>query len=86
LQAKQAFEAYAKTQEGVVVKHYHADNGCFIEKAFRDHFKNSNKPCLSPDPKPTFRTQRLLSSCSQARHPTLRRKPFFHLVVLFLFF
>ena len=36
LQAKRAFEAYARSK-GVVVKHYHADNGRFIEKAFRDH-------------------------------------------------
>jgi hypothetical protein len=30
-------------------EHYHADNGRVIDKAFRDHFKNSNKRCLSPE-------------------------------------
>jgi hypothetical protein len=38
LQAKRAFEAYAKSQ-GVTVKHYHADNGRFVEPAFQDHCK-----------------------------------------------
>jgi hypothetical protein len=36
LQAKRAFEAYAMSH-GVRVKHYHADNGRFIERAFREH-------------------------------------------------
>jgi GAG-pre-integrase domain len=38
LQAKRAFEAYAKSH-GVTVKHYHADNGRFVEPAFQDHCK-----------------------------------------------
>ena len=36
LEAKQAFEAYASSM-GVTIKHYHADNGRFAEKAFLDH-------------------------------------------------
>jgi hypothetical protein len=60
LQAKRPFEASAKTQ-GVVVKHYHADDGRFIQMAsFCDHFKNGNNQCLSQDSKPTSITQRLL--------------------------
>ena len=38
LQAKRVFEAYAKSH-GVTVKHYHANNGCFVEPAFQDHCK-----------------------------------------------
>jgi hypothetical protein len=38
LQAKRAFEAYAKSH-GVTVKHYHADNGRSVEPAFQDHCK-----------------------------------------------
>ena len=40
LKAKQAFEVYA-TSHGVVIKHYHANNGCFIEPLFMDHCKAS---------------------------------------------
>ena len=36
IEAKQAFEAYAATM-GVVIKHYHADNGRFAERAFMDN-------------------------------------------------
>ena len=35
LQAKEAYEAYARTQ-GIAVKHYHADNGIFASKAWRE--------------------------------------------------
>jgi hypothetical protein len=33
VEAKKAFEAYARSH-GVIVKHYHADNGCFAESLF----------------------------------------------------
>ena len=36
LQAKQAFEAFAKTH-GVTIQHYHADNGRFVEPLFQQH-------------------------------------------------
>jgi hypothetical protein len=36
LQAKKAFEAYAKSH-GVTVRHYHGDNGRFKEKTWLDH-------------------------------------------------
>jgi hypothetical protein len=36
LQAKKAFEAYAKSH-GVNIRHYHADNGRFKEKVWLDH-------------------------------------------------
>ena len=40
VQAKQAFESYARTFS-VKVKHYHADNGHFADKAFmQDVAKN----------------------------------------------
>ena len=36
LQAKEAFEAFAETH-GVKIKHYHADNGIFASKGWREH-------------------------------------------------
>ena len=36
LEAKRAFEAFAKSH-GVTIKHYHADNGRFVERTFMDH-------------------------------------------------
>jgi hypothetical protein len=33
IDAKKAFEAYARSH-GVIVKYYHADNGCFAESLF----------------------------------------------------
>ena len=38
LKAKQAFEIYAKSH-GMTIKHYHADNGQFVEPIFTDHCK-----------------------------------------------
>jgi hypothetical protein len=38
LQAKHPFKAYAKSH-GIVIKHYHADNGRFIEPTFKNHCK-----------------------------------------------
>ena len=35
VEAKKAFERYASTH-GVHVEHYHADNGCFTDKLFRE--------------------------------------------------
>ena len=42
LEAKSAFESYA-AEMGVVIKHYHADNGRFAEAAFMDHVKASGQ-------------------------------------------
>ena len=36
LKVKQAFEIYTRSH-GVTVKHYHADNGRFVEPLFTDH-------------------------------------------------
>ena len=40
--AKQAFERLAKTHN-VVIKHYHADNGLFDTRLFKDSVKLSNQ-------------------------------------------
>ena len=42
LLAKRAFERYAKSH-GVTIKHYHANNGRFIEQPFKDHCKQNNQ-------------------------------------------
>ena len=42
VQAKEAFERYAKENE-VKVRHYHADNGRFAEKLFTDHVRLSDQ-------------------------------------------
>ena len=42
LEAKRAFEAYAKSH-GVTVKHYHADNGRFAEALFINHCKQAQQ-------------------------------------------
>ena len=42
LLAKQAFECYAKLH-GVMVKHYHADSGLFIDHPFKDHYEQNNQ-------------------------------------------
>ena len=42
IQAKEAFERYA-LQHGVKVVHYHADNGRFAERKFRDHVDSRNQ-------------------------------------------
>jgi hypothetical protein len=42
VERKHAFENYAATHN-VKVLHYHADNGCFADKAFRQDLKNNNQ-------------------------------------------
>jgi hypothetical protein len=42
LQAKRAFEAYANSH-GVTIRHYHADNGCFIEPTFQKHCEDNHQ-------------------------------------------
>ena len=42
LEAKRAFEAFAKSH-GVTVRHYHADNGRFAERTFMDHCKQNGQ-------------------------------------------
>ena len=42
LQAKLAFKAYAKSH-GVKIQQYHADNGRFTDKAFRNSCEERNK-------------------------------------------
>jgi hypothetical protein len=42
IEAKDAFESYARSR-GVIVKHYHCDNGRFAEKAWTDHCKSSGQ-------------------------------------------
>ena len=55
LQAKQEFEAYAASL-GVLISHYHADNGRFQEQKFKDDlilnsFKFLSVKCLGLGPK-----------------------------------
>jgi fructose-1,6-bisphosphatase len=42
VQAKRAFEAYAHSH-GVIIKHYHCDNGRFCEKDFMAHIKSKDQ-------------------------------------------
>ena len=42
LKAKHAFEAFARSHR-VTVKHYHADNGCFAENAFRQDLEKQGQ-------------------------------------------
>lgn len=42
LQAKEAFEAYAAAR-GVVIQHYHADNGRFVEKGWTEHCRSKGQ-------------------------------------------
>ena len=37
IKARQAFEIYVKKLHGITVKHYHADNGRFVEPLFTNH-------------------------------------------------
>jgi GAG-pre-integrase domain len=52
IEAKRAFERYARAH-GVIVKHYHADNGVFTEAGFMKASETSFLPvcadCLTPD-------------------------------------
>ena len=38
IQGKDAFESYARAS-GVIIKHYHADNGRFSEKGWMEHVR-----------------------------------------------
>jgi len=42
IEAKQAFERYAK-HHGVTIRHYHCDNGRFADKAFQDSVSSANQ-------------------------------------------
>jgi hypothetical protein len=42
LRAKHAFELYTQ-ERGVVAKHYHADNGRFVDNAWRDSLDKENQ-------------------------------------------
>ena len=42
VRAKKAFEAYAETF-GVIIRHYHADNGRFQDRAFRDAIEQAHQ-------------------------------------------
>ena len=42
LQAKNAFESYARSR-GVIIKHYHADNGRFADKGWTDDVKKKGQ-------------------------------------------
>ena len=42
IQAKEAFESYAR-ERGVLIKHYHADNGRFAEQAFMSHIREQGQ-------------------------------------------
>ena len=37
IEVKDAFELYARAR-GVIIKHYHVDNGFFTKKGWMDHF------------------------------------------------
>ena len=45
VQAKKAFKRYAE-ERGVTTKHYHTDNGCFMDIGFINHFKARNQ-CIT---------------------------------------
>ena len=42
LKAKQAFEVYARSH-GIMIKHYHANNGCFVDPLLVDHCKANSQ-------------------------------------------
>jgi hypothetical protein len=42
IQAKEAFEQYAKSHQ-VVIQHYHADNGIFAEAEFLQSIEKANQ-------------------------------------------
>ena len=42
VQAKRAFEAFAGTH-GITIRHYHADNGCFQDRAFRESIEQAQQ-------------------------------------------
>ncbi|KAL7482453.1 hypothetical protein ACHAW6_008128 [Cyclotella cf. meneghiniana] len=47
IKAKNAFERFA-ADHGVNIKQYHADNGCFADNAFKQHFLNLTTGLVSP--------------------------------------
>jgi hypothetical protein len=57
LVAKQSFERYAHTH-GIIIKHYHADNGFFANNKFREEVRErANKHYPFAESTHTFRTK-----------------------------
>ena len=42
IKAKEVFKQYAQLR-GVIVKHYHADNGCFADKGWMNHVQQKGQ-------------------------------------------
>jgi hypothetical protein len=71
VKAKESFERYAKSY-GVNIKHYHADNGGFKDKAFmKDHqlFRSRSPPskwdCREEDRRPAKKGHNLTAACTE---------------------